>query len=113
MASVHRGPGRGRPGPRRSWGAPLHPGQDAARPDRRRRRPEGSDGTAVVEPGAAKGTVAVTIAGAAANAIGLWVDCADRRGDLVCRPNSGMAGQYSWDVRFVVGAGGAARRAAW
>jgi len=53
----------------------------------------------------------LTISGSAGNAIGLWVDCADKRGVLRCKPNQ-AAGKLGWDVRFVVLKGGNVRAAA-
>jgi hypothetical protein len=65
------------------------------------------DGTFAVSP--AKDAQQVLITGVAGNAIGLWVDCAERRGDLRCQQNSGMAGKFSWEVRFDVLKGGNGR----
>ena len=53
----------------------------------------------------------VSINGATANAIGLWVDCAPQRGTLRCDTENGMAGKFNWTIRFVVIGGGQVRSA--
>ena len=62
-----------------------------------------------VEAGKAKDTLQLMIGGMGANAIGLWIDCTDKRGDVRCQEDNGMAGKYSWDIVFTVGKGGAIR----
>lgn len=53
----------------------------------------------------------ISVNGAAANAIGLWIDCAPQRGTLRCDTESGMAGKFNWTIRFLVVAGGQVRGA--
>ncbi len=48
----------------------------------------------------------VTISGDPGTAIGLWIDCAARSGDLRCDPVHGMAGALSWSVGFIVSKNG-------
>jgi hypothetical protein len=55
--------------------------------------------------------VQLTISGTTANALALWIDCDDRRGDVRCVPDQGMAGKLTWDVLFAVGKGGTIRAA--
>ena len=59
------------------------------------------------------GELTLTIGRGVANAIGLWVDCADKRGDLRCRQNSGMLGKFGWEVAFTITKGGGVKLATW
>ncbi len=68
------------------------------------------DGTVSIKQ--TKDAVQLQLDGSAANAIALWVDCADKRGDLSCRTNNGMLGKFHWEIAIDVLKGGAVRRPA-
>ena len=71
------------------------------------------DGGLRVDANATGDALELAIDGAAGNAIGLWVDCADTRGDLRCRQVHGMVGKFNWDVAFAVTKGGGVKLASW
>jgi hypothetical protein len=51
----------------------------------------------------------VSIGGAAGNALGLYIGCADKHGDVRCRSTTARDGSVSWAIVFGVGKHGALR----
>ena len=70
----------------------------------------GVDGALRVESNDKAGVATVTVSGPAAAALGLFIGCSDRRGDVACAVDQGMAGKFTWDISFKVTKAGALAR---